>query len=96
VEERLPQRAAEMGEYLMTRLREIKAPHLKEIRGRGLLIGLELDLPARPYCEALMEHGILCKETHTHVIRLAPPLIIEREILDWAMEQLHLVFNALG
>jgi len=88
-DEHLADRATELGNYFMSKLREIDAPMVKEIRGRGLLIGVEL-LPeaggARRYCEMLQEAGILAKETHDHVIRFAPPLIIEKETLHWAIE----------
>jgi ornithine--oxo-acid transaminase len=77
-DEKLVDNAANMGEYFMSQLRAIDSPHIKEVRGRGLLIGVEL-LPsaggARRFCEALMTKGILCKETHENVIRFAPPLI---------------------
>jgi ornithine--oxo-acid transaminase len=88
-EEHLAERANELGNYFMSKLREINAPMVKEIRGRGLLIGVELYPEAggaRRYCEMLQEAGILAKETHDHVIRFAPPLIIEKETLDWAIE----------
>jgi ornithine--oxo-acid transaminase len=88
-EEHLAERANELGNYFMSKLREINAPMVKEIRGRGLLIGVELYPEAggaRRYCEMLQEAGILAKETHEHVIRFAPPLIIEKETLDWALE----------
>ena len=88
-EENLAERANELGNYFMSKLREIDAPMVKEIRGRGLLIGVELYPEAggaRRYCEMLQEAGILAKETHDHVIRFAPPLIIEKETLDWAIE----------
>jgi len=88
-EEHLAERANELGNYFMSKLREIDAPMVKEIRGRGLLIGVELYPEAggaRRYCEMLQEAGILAKETHDHVIRFAPPLIIEKETLDWAIE----------
>ncbi len=88
-EEHLAERANELGNYFMAKLREIDAPMVKEIRGRGLLIGVELYPEAggaRRYCEMLQEAGILAKETHDHVIRFAPPLIIEKETLDWALE----------
>lgn len=88
-EEHLADRATELGNYFMTKLREIQAPVVKEIRGRGLLIGVELYPEAggaRRYCEMLQDAGILAKETHDHVIRFAPPLIIEKETLDWALE----------
>ncbi len=88
-EEHLAERATELGAYFMGKLREIDAPMVKEVRGRGMLIGVEL-LPeaggARRYCEMLQEAGILAKETHDHVIRFAPPLVIEKETLDWAIE----------
>jgi len=88
-EEHLADRAAELGNYFMSKLREIEAPMVKEIRGRGLLVGVELYPEAggaRRYCEMLQEAGILAKETHDNVIRFAPPLIIEKETLDWAIE----------
>ncbi len=91
VEEKLPERAAEMGTYFLDGLRKIPSPHIKEVRGRGLLIGLEIKAesgPARPFCERLMEEGVLCKETHQQVIRLAPPLVIRREEIDWALERI--------
>ena len=88
VEEGLAGRAAEIGEYFIGRLREIHSPHVKEVRGRGLLIGVEL-MPqaggARRFCEALQAKGILAKETHEHVIRFAPPLVIDKATIDWAL-----------
>ena len=65
----------------------LKSPVIKEVRGRGLWIGVELTVAARPYCERLMQEGMLCKETHDHVIRLAPPLVITRDEIDWAVER---------
>jgi ornithine--oxo-acid transaminase len=91
LEENLIERAATLGEYLLTRLREIKSPYIKEIRGKGLWAGVVLNEKAggaRPFCEALMERGMLCKETHWNVIRLAPPLVINQEEIDWALERL--------
>ncbi|MFH1223365.1 MAG: ornithine--oxo-acid transaminase [Pseudomonadota bacterium] len=88
-DENLVARSLELGEYLMKKLREISSPYVKEIRGRGLLIGIDLKKEAggaRKFCEALMQKGLLCKETHDHVIRLAPPLVITKEELDWAFE----------
>jgi ornithine--oxo-acid transaminase len=70
---------------------EINSPHIKQVRGKGLLIGVELHPEAggaRRFCEALQARGVLAKETHTHVIRLAPPLIITREEVDWALERI--------
>jgi ornithine--oxo-acid transaminase len=96
VEENLIERSAEMGEYLMSRLREIKSPHIKLIRGRGLWAGVVLKHEAggaRRFCEALMQRSLLCKETHWNVIRLAPPLVITREQIDWALEQLEAVLQ---
>lgn len=92
VEENLVWRSAELGEYFLRRLKEIQTPVIKEIRGRGLFIGVELNGPARPYCERLKELGLLCKETHETTIRFAPPLIIEQEQLDWALEKINRVF----
>ncbi len=91
VDERLPERAAELGGYFLQRLQAIKAPVVREVRGRGLWIAIELDRPARPFCEALKNRGLLCKETHAHVIRIAPPLVITREEIDWAVERIAMV-----
>ncbi|PJW15311.1 ornithine--oxo-acid transaminase [Geobacillus sp. Manikaran-105] len=87
-EERLAERSLELGEYFLAKLKQIENKDIKEIRGRGLFIGVELHVPARPYCEALKEQGLLCKETHETVIRFAPPLIITKEELDWAFERI--------
>ncbi len=89
VSERLSERSAEMGAYFMKRLRDLRSPRVKEVRGKGLLIGVEIKEEhgtARPYCEKLMELGMLAKETHQQVIRFAPPLVISREEADWALE----------
>ncbi|MBN2707571.1 MAG: ornithine--oxo-acid transaminase [Calditrichaceae bacterium] len=91
VEENLVQKSAEMGEYLKDKLLTISSNHVKEIRGRGLFIGIELKPEAggaRRFCEYLQEKGLLCKETHVHVIRLAPPLVISRKEIDWAFEKI--------
>ena len=93
VDERLVERSAELGTYALNRLRAIESPIVREVRGRGLWIGIELDRPARPYCEALKDRGMLCKETHQRVIRLAPPLVITRDDLDWAIGQLREVLT---
>ncbi len=96
VDENLIDNAHEQGEYLMGRLRRIESPHIKEVRGRGLLIGVELYPEAggaRRFCEALMEQGLLCKETHDNVIRFAPPLVISREDIDWAIERIEPVLQ---
>jgi ornithine--oxo-acid transaminase len=94
VEENLIQRSTELGDYFLTKLKTLKSPHIREVRGKGLWIGIELDVPARPYCEALKELGILCKETHEHVIRIAPPLVITREDIFWAFERIKKVIEA--
>ena len=91
-EEGLIERAAELGEFLMARLREIKSPHIKQLRGRGLWIGILLKPEAggaRRFCEALAARGLLCKETHWNVIRLAPPLTITEAEIEWAVERLN-------
>jgi len=93
VQEKLVERSAELGDYFLGLLRKLRSPDLKEIRGKGLWIAIELHSPARPYCEALKEEGILCKETHDHVIRIAPPLIIQREEIDWAFERIRKVIE---
>ena len=85
VREKLVDRSAKLGSYFIERLRAISSRHIVEVRGRGLWIGIVLDTAARPYCEALMKEGILCKETHETVIRLAPPLVITRKEIDWAL-----------
>ena len=90
-EEKMIENAAVQGNYFQKRLKEIESPYIKEVRGKGLLIGVEL-FPsaggARKFCEALKDKGLLCKETHTHVIRLAPPLIIKQDEIDWALERI--------
>ena len=96
VEEKLVENAARMGEYFVEQLSEIPSPHVKEIRGKGLLIGVELKPSAggaRRFCEALMGRGILAKETHQHVIRFAPPLIIDKATVDWALPHIREVLN---
>jgi ornithine--oxo-acid transaminase len=96
VDERLIENAAQVGEYFQERLAEIPSPHVKEVRGKGLLIGVELKPEARGarrFCEALQAHGILCKETHDHVIRFAPPLVIDKATIDWALGPITEVLN---
>ncbi|GMX67331.1 ornithine aminotransferase [Paenibacillus elgii] len=92
-EEDLVRRSEQSGQYFINKLKEIKSSKLKEIRGRGLFIGLELNEPARPYCEKLKVLGLLCKETHETTIRFAPPLNISQENLDWALERIVSVFH---
>ncbi|MEK5207958.1 ornithine--oxo-acid transaminase [Psychrobacillus psychrotolerans] len=93
IDEKLAARSLELGNYFMDALKEIKHSSIKEVRGRGLFIGMELTEDARPFCEELKELGLLCKETHDTVIRFAPPLIISKEELDWAIERIQKVFN---
>jgi ornithine--oxo-acid transaminase len=93
VEERMVERAAELGRYFLERLQILRSPDLKEVRGKGLWIGIELRGPARPYCEALKEEGVLAKETHENVIRIGPPLVITREEIDWAFERIRKVIE---
>ena len=88
VDEKLVERSATLGTYAIERLKALDSPHIVEVRGRGLWIGIELNTAARPFCEALQEQGLLCKETHENVIRIAPPLVITREELDWALERI--------
>ncbi len=94
VDEKLVERSAERGAYFMDKLKSLKSPLIKDIRGRGLLFGIELTESARPYCERLMAEGLLCKETHDTVIRLAPPLVIGQEEIDWAFERIKKVLEA--
>ena len=96
IEEKLIENSARLGSYMMDRLREIPSPHVKEIRGKGLMIGVELHPQAggaRKFCEALQTKGLLCKETHEHVLRIAPPLIIQKPEIDWALERIADVLN---
>jgi ornithine--oxo-acid transaminase len=88
IDEKLSDKSLELGQYFVSKLKEIHNPRIKEVRGRGLFIGVELTEPARKYCEELKEKGLLCKETHDTVIRFAPPLIITRDELDWAIERI--------
>lgn len=87
-EEKLAERSEELGQYFREQLARISSPQIVDIRGRGLFIGLELATEARPYCERLMDEGLLCKETHETTIRFAPPLIITKEEIDWALERI--------
>ncbi|MBT3185651.1 MAG: ornithine--oxo-acid transaminase [Nitrospina sp.] len=90
-DENLIENSMVMGNYLIQNLNRLSSPYIKEVRGKGLLVGVELKKSAggaRRFCEALMEKGILCKETHKHVIRFAPPLTITKEELDWALERI--------
>jgi ornithine--oxo-acid transaminase len=93
VEERLPARSAELGDYALARLQALDLPVIKEVRGKGLWIGIELNTQARPICEALQQRGVLCKETHSTVIRLAPPLTISHDDLAWGIDQIEAVLR---
>ena len=98
VEENMIQNSAENGSYFLEKLKTVKSKHIKEVRGKGLLIGIELKPEAggaRRFCEKLMEAGLLCKETHEHVIRFAPPLIITQKELNWAFKKIARVFKEL-
>jgi ornithine--oxo-acid transaminase len=94
INEQLCERSAELGEYFMTRLQQIKSPHVENYRGRGLWIGIVMKKEAggaRRFCEALKDQGLLAKDTHEHIIRLAPPLIISKREIDWAVERIEQV-----
>ena len=94
VDQDLSARSATLGDYALTRLQQLKSPFIKEVRGKGLWLAIELNTPARPLCEALKDRGLLCKETHDTVIRLAPPLIIEEADLHWALDQIEAVLKS--
>ncbi|MGX0141027.1 ornithine--oxo-acid transaminase [Staphylococcus hominis] len=93
IDENLPEHSNELGEYFKTELQKINHPAIKEVRGRGLFIGMELHESARPFCEALKEKSLICKETHDTVIRFAPPLIITKEEIDEALNRIRSVFE---
>lgn len=96
VEENMIENAAEIGTYFLNALKQINNPMIKEVRGIGLMIGLELRPEAggaRQYCEKLKEKGLLCKETHDHIIRFAPPLVIKRDVVNWALERIYSVLT---
>ena len=96
VDEGLVERSKELGRYALEQLQSINHPKIREVRGRGLFIAIELSEDARKYCEALAERGLLCKETRKNVIRFAPPLVIEKAELDWAIAQFREVFASMG
>jgi ornithine--oxo-acid transaminase len=96
VEEKLIENSAKLGPWFMDELRQMKFKSIKKVRGQGLWVGLVLDRPARPYCEALMHEGMLCKETHENVIRFAPPLTIGKKELKMALRRINKVFKKLG
>ncbi len=91
-EENLVQNSEKLGNYFMEELKKIKHPKIIEVRGKGLLIGIELSEKARPYCEKLMELGVLAKETHDNVIRFTPPLTAGKDNLDWALDKIKILF----
>ncbi|MEI7845966.1 MAG: ornithine--oxo-acid transaminase [Chloroflexota bacterium] len=96
IDEKLAERATDLGNYFMEQLAEIPSRHVKEVRGRGLLIGVELNKEsngARRFCESLQQNGILAKETHDYVIRFAPPLVIDKETIDWALPRIREVLQ---
>ena len=99
VDEKLPERSNELGNWFMDELRKIDSPHIKEVRGKGLMVGVEIKQEsgtARPFCEALMKRGILAKETHEQVVRFAPPLVIDKADLEWALGHAREVFMGVG
>jgi ornithine--oxo-acid transaminase len=96
IEEHMIENAAQMGNYFLANLSKIRTPQIKEVRGRGLMLAVELTPEAgggRRYCEALMSQGLLCKETHENTIRIAPPLVITKEEIDWALERIEAVLT---
>lgn len=98
LEEDLPENSHRMGTYFLEELRKMKSPHVKEYRGKGLWIGIELNESAggaRRFCEALMEEHILCKETHHNIIRIAPPLVISRKEIDWALPRFEKILTGI-
>ena len=99
MEEKLAERSAELGAYLLEKLTALKSPLIKNLRGKGLFVGIEIDprqARAREVCERLMAQGILSKETHETVVRLAPPLVITREQIDWSVERIALVLKEMA
>jgi ornithine--oxo-acid transaminase len=99
IDEKLAERADEMGTWFMDELRSIDTPHVVEVRGKGMLIGVVVaddSGPAKPFCKALMKRGILAKETHEQVIRFAPPLVIDQETLEWVVPQVAEVVQGAG
>jgi ornithine--oxo-acid transaminase len=93
VDEGMVKRSAVLGRYFLDRLKTLRSNDVKEVRGKGLWIGIELRNAARPYCEALQHEGVLCKETHERVIRIAPPLTITSEEIDWAFDRIRKVIE---
>ncbi|BAU08798.1 aminotransferase [Fischerella sp. NIES-3754] len=99
IEEKLPEKALKLGEYFIEKLQSIKSTYIKEVRGKGLLIGMELYPEAggaRRFCKALAKEGLLAKETRDNVIRFAPPLVISQDEIDWALEKIERVLTTTG
>ena len=94
MDEQLVERSAQLGSYFLEKLRTLDSAVIREVRGRGLWMGIELTVDARKYCEALKEEGVLCKETHGKIIRIAPPLVILKQEIDWAVERIRKVLVA--
>lgn len=97
-DEGMVENSATLGHYLLDQLRQIDSPSIREVRGRGLWVAVEIQAEtggARRYCEALQAQGVLCKETHEDVIRFAPPLVITREEIDWTVDRVRRVFQQL-
>lgn len=92
-EENLVERSRTLGQYFKNELEKIQNPVIKEVRGKGLFLGMELHEPARSYCERLSDAGLLCKETHENTIRFAPPLTITQEELDWALNRIRSIME---
>jgi ornithine--oxo-acid transaminase len=93
MDEGMVKRSAVLGRYFLDRLKTLRSADVKDVRGKGLWIGIELHSAARPYCEALKNEGVLCKETHDRVIRIAPPLTITSEEIDWAFDRIRKVIE---
>ncbi|QEE27939.1 ornithine--oxo-acid transaminase [Terriglobus albidus] len=95
VDEDLPTRSAELGAHALAKLKQIRSPHVVDVRGLGLWLAIELNVPARPFCEQIRDRGVLCKETHEKVIRIAPPLTISPGDLDWGLEKITQVIEQI-
>ena len=98
LKEGMVENSAKMGQYFMELLGTVNSKHIKEVRGRGLFIGVELHAAAggaRRFCEALAREGLLCKETHENVIRFAPPLVISKDEIDWAFARIKKVLEGM-
>ncbi len=94
IEEKLPENAQKMGEYFREQLKKIDSPVIKEVRGKGLMIGVQTTIPAKEICLKMMGEGVLAYYAHEYVVRFAPPLIIKKEEIDWALERIEKVFKS--